>query len=117
MRAAQAAGARIILDPAPAPKRSRIREIDPLLRLTDIVTPNESEAEALTGFSISNCESALQAAQALYARGVKTVVIMLGAKGLVYLLWKCSLGTLPSKQLVSIERQCQRNESLAEAVS
>jgi ribokinase len=85
MRAAQAAGARIILDPAPAPERSKVQEIDALLRLADIVTPNESEAEALTGISIADQASALQAAQALRVRGVKTVVVKLGAEGLVYI--------------------------------
>lgn len=85
MRAAQAAGARIILDPAPAPERSRAQEINPLLKLADIVTPNESEAETLTGIPISDRASAMQAAQALGARGVKTVVIKLGAQGLVYI--------------------------------
>lgn len=85
MRAAQAAGARIILDPAPAPERSRVQSVDPLLQLADIITPNESEAEALTGIAASDRAGALQAAQTLRTRGVKTVVVKLGAKGLVYI--------------------------------
>ena len=85
MRAAQAAGARIIFDPAPAPERSRTREINSLLRLADIVTPNESEAEALTDMHVSDCDSALQAARALRGCGANTVVIKLGANGLVYI--------------------------------
>ncbi len=85
MRAARAAGTRIILDPAPAPERSRRRHIDALLQLADIVTPNESEAEALTGLPASDHASALRAAQALRACGANTVVIKLGAEGLVYI--------------------------------
>jgi ribokinase len=85
MRAAQAAGARIILDPAPVPERSGGKDSDPLLRLADIVTPNESEAEALTGIAVVDRASALHAAQALRARGVETVVVKLGAEGLVYI--------------------------------
>lgn len=84
MQAAHAAGARIILDPAPAPERSRAQEINPLLGLADIVTPNESEAETLTRIPTSDRAGALRAAQALCALGVKTVVVKLGAEGLVY---------------------------------
>lgn len=103
MRAARAAGTRIILDPAPAPERSSTHDINSLIRLADIVTPNESEAEALTGISTSNCDSALQAAQALRASGAKTVVIKRGADGLVYIDNDGSEGYIPPFNVVAVD--------------
>lgn len=75
-RTAAAAGARVILDPAPA------RELDPeLLADISILTPNEGEAERLTGVSVEDAESAHRAAESLRAQGVSTVLITLGARG------------------------------------
>lgn len=103
MRAARAAGTRIILDPAPAPERSSTRDINSLIRLADIVTPNESEAEALTGIPISDCDSALQAAQVLRASGARTVVLKLGAEGLVYIDHYGSEGYIPPFNVVAVD--------------
>jgi ribokinase len=47
----------------------------------DFLTPNESEAEVLTGIRVSSLEQAEQAADALLARGVGAVVVTLGAQG------------------------------------
>jgi ribokinase len=66
----------VILNPAPA----RALPGD-LLKLVSILTPNETEAEALTGIAVSDEESAARAAQALLAQGVETVIITLGARG------------------------------------
>lgn len=65
-----------ILNPAPACKLS-----DELLSKVSIITPNEKEAEMLTGISIMNIDSAKQAAQVLSAKGIKTVIITLGEEG------------------------------------
>jgi ribokinase len=74
IRAARAAGWFILLNPAPA------RRIDPaLLPLIDIVAPNETEAEALTG---SN--DARGAARHLVAQGARAALITLGAAGALY---------------------------------
>ena len=79
-RICAAAGGRVILDPAPA------RELDDeLLSTVSILTPNETEAERLTGVRVEGEESAHRAASALRARGVDTVLVTLGAAG-VYLL-------------------------------
>ncbi len=79
IRAAHVAAANrrlIILNPAPA------REVPPdLLKLITIITPNESEAEVLTGVSIRDDESAGRAADLLLRQGVQTVIITLGARG------------------------------------
>jgi ribokinase len=69
-------GVRVILNPAPA------RPLDDrLLSKVSILTPNETEAELLTGIAVTNDESAQQAAQALLDKGVRTVIITLGARG------------------------------------
>ncbi|MBU1823283.1 MAG: bifunctional hydroxymethylpyrimidine kinase/phosphomethylpyrimidine kinase, partial [Bacteroidetes bacterium] len=44
-------------------------------------TPNETEAEWLTGLSVSDEESAWAAARSLHTKGVQNVVITLGARG------------------------------------
>lgn len=74
--AAHARGATVILDPAPA-----LPLPDELWALTDILTPNESEAAALTGIPVRDEQSAAAAARALLARGTRTVIIKLGARG------------------------------------
>jgi len=70
------AGVSVILNPAPAQPLS-----DELLRLVSILTPNETEAELLTGIKVGDEVSAGQAADLLFARGVRTVVITLGQRG------------------------------------
>lgn len=70
------AGLRTILNPAPA------RELPgSLLKLISILTPNESEAELLTGIKVNNEATAAKAAAKLQRRGVPTVIVTLGAKG------------------------------------
>ncbi|MBU2996666.1 ribokinase [Cellulophaga baltica] len=46
-----------------------------------LITPNESESESLTGIKITDIETASQAADYFLNKGVKNVVITLGAKG------------------------------------
>ncbi|MFS9434872.1 ribokinase [Citrobacter sp. C348] len=66
----------VALNPAPA------RELpDELLSLVDIITPNETEAEKLTGIRVENDEDAAKAALALHAKGIHTVLITLGSRG------------------------------------
>ncbi|MCY7321788.1 MAG: ribokinase [Phormidesmis sp. CAN_BIN36] len=76
-QSAQKLGVRVILDPAPALSDLPI-ELYPLI---DILTPNETEAEQLVGFPIESPALVAEAATILQQRGVKTVVIKLGAKG------------------------------------
>lgn len=79
LQIARAAGVMTILNPAPAAELS-----DEMLQLCDYLTPNESEAEALTGIPVTDIPSAEKAADALLARGVKAVVITLGSNGALY---------------------------------
>ena len=69
-------GVRVILNPAPARPLN-----DELLATVSILTPNESEAELLTGIQVEDDESAAAAARALVARGVDTVILTLGSQG------------------------------------
>jgi len=65
-----------VLDPAPA------RELGPeLLRLVDVLTPNETEAQILTGIEVTDEESARAASKNLLERNVKAVILTLGCKG------------------------------------
>jgi ribokinase len=79
LRIAREAGVTTILNPAPAAALD-----DALLALCDYLTPNESEAEALTGLPVTTLLEAEAAADALLARGVGAVVITLGANGALY---------------------------------
>ena len=69
-------GVKFILNPAPMATVS-----DELLSLVWLITPNETEAEKLTGISIKSEGSALHAARALMAKGIDNVIITLGSKG------------------------------------
>jgi len=69
-------GARVILNPAPAQPLD-----DELLQHVSILTPNETEAEILTGIKADTDATVAQAAQVLLARGVQTVILTLGARG------------------------------------
>lgn len=73
---AEKAGVRVILNPAPARPLP-----DKLLRKISIITPNETEAELLTGVRVNSEAAASRAASKLLARGVKMVILTLGARG------------------------------------
>ncbi|MDR3711917.1 MAG: ribokinase [Puia sp.] len=73
---AVAAGKRVILNPAPA----RVLP-DRLLKRISLITPNEKEAELLTGIPVVDADTALLAAKALSVKGIGTVIITLGKKG------------------------------------
>lgn len=73
---ANKSGTTVVLNPAPAIPLS-----DQLLALVDIITPNETEAEVLTGIKVFDDQSAQLAANVLHKKGIKTVLITLGSKG------------------------------------
>ncbi|MBY7845535.1 ribokinase [Vibrio fluvialis] len=73
---AKEARTNVVLNPAPA------RELpDELLSCVDVITPNETEAEVLTGITVTDDASAQLAADALHRKGIEIVMITLGAKG------------------------------------
>lgn len=73
---AKKAGVPVILNPAPAQPLP-----NELLKCVSILTPNETEAELLTGIKVNSDAAAAKAAAKLRARGVKTVILTLGARG------------------------------------
>ena len=66
----------VILNPAPATALT-----DKILGSLFCITPNETEAEKLTGMAVRDDETAIAAANALLQRGVQNVVMTLGARG------------------------------------
>jgi ribokinase len=67
---------KVILNPAPACELP-----DTLLSRISIITPNETEAEMLSGIKVTDIRSAEAAARAIRKRGVITVIITLGSNG------------------------------------
>lgn len=74
--AREVAGVTTLLNPAPS-----VPIPEELLRQTDVLAPNESEAAALAGLPVSTPEEAELAARELQRRGARTVLITLGAAG------------------------------------
>ena len=66
----------VILNPAPACEIP-----DAILSLTDLLTPNESETEILTGMPTHSNEQAIEAAHNLLSKGIETVILTLGSRG------------------------------------
>ncbi|WP_312122821.1 ribokinase [Kosakonia cowanii] len=75
-RIAQQNNTTVALNPAPARQLS-----DELLALVDIITPNETEAEKLTGIAVTSDDDAARAARVLHDKGIRTVIITLGSRG------------------------------------
>ena len=66
----------VILNPAPACEIP-----DAILSLTDLLTPNETETEILTGMPTHSNEQAIEAAHNLLSKGIETVILTLGSRG------------------------------------
>jgi ribokinase len=77
-RRAKALGRTVVLNPAPA------RALPPaLLACADFLVPNELEAAALAGAPVASVEDAMQAGRRLREAGAGTVLVTLGARGVV----------------------------------
>lgn len=75
---AKSRGLIVVLDPAPASNPEPTA-----WDLVNIVTPNESEAESLTGIAVNDEASAVQAGQWFLDKGVENAVITMGGSGVV----------------------------------
>lgn len=76
---AKAKGVTVMLNPAPAPPSGDL-PIE-LWNSIDLLVPNQSEAEILTGIKCTDLGSAQKAAKALQAKGAKEVILTLGEDG------------------------------------
>ncbi len=81
LRAAGRCGARVLLDPAPAPSGTVPAEF---YSRHVVLTPNEPEAEALVGFRLVDDAAARRAAEVLLDRGAGAVLLKLGPRGLLW---------------------------------
>jgi ribokinase len=79
LKTARSFGVRTFLDPAPACPLP-----DEVYRNTDIIAPNESETETLTGIRVRSLEDAEAAGRELLSRGVQAAIVKLGARGCLY---------------------------------
>lgn len=79
LQLARDSGVKTILNPAPAAVLD-----DAMLGLCDFITPNETEAEALTGIGVATLQQAEAAAIALRQRGAAAAIITLGERGALY---------------------------------
>jgi ribokinase len=85
-------GKKVILNPAPAQVLP-----EEIFRDLYLITPNETEAEILTGVSVTDEATAAKAALALQEKGVKQVVITMGSKG-------AFVATGTTTQLISVPK-------------
>lgn len=77
---AREAGVKTILNPAPALENVP----EELLKVTDMIIPNETETEILTGIKVTDEASLKAAADHLHQLGIEAVIITIGSKGAFY---------------------------------
>lgn len=90
-------GVKVILNTAPIQPIS-----DDVLSKVDLITPNEVEAEILTGICINNLENAEKAAEWFFKKGVKNVLITLGERG-VFIATKEKQEIVPAYKVNAID--------------
>jgi ribokinase len=88
---------RVILNPAPATELS----VD-LLKQIFCITPNETEAELLTGIKVFSVDSAQKAALKLYNKGINNVIITMGSLG-AYLLNNSFSDLIPGTPVKAVD--------------
>jgi ribokinase len=91
------AGKKVILNPAPA-----VRVTDSLLSKLYMITPNETEAEMISGIHVRDTESAILAAKNIYNRGVQVVIITMGSKGALLFTGESAV-VIPSVKVEAID--------------
>lgn len=72
-------GVTTILNPAPAAKIP-----DELLKVTDIIAPNETESAVITGIKVNNKDAMTETAKYFRKKGVEITLITLGSRGVYF---------------------------------
>lgn len=76
---ARAAGVTTVFNPAPAEPFP-----ETIYPLCDYIVPNETEAAAIVGFALETLDDAKRAGDVFLSKGVKTALITLGSRGVLY---------------------------------
>ena len=103
-------GVKVILNTAPVQPIS-----DEVLSKVDLITPNEVEAEILTGVKVDSEEAADKAAEWFFAKGVKRVLITLGGRG-VYINTKEKKGIIPAYKVDAVTQRAREMHSMADSL-
>lgn len=90
-------GTRVVLNPSPAQPLDAA-----LLKLVDVLVPNQSELGLLTGMAVESVEEVTAAANALRAQGVKSVIVTLGGDGVV-VVDEMNVTRLPSYKVAVVD--------------
>lgn len=88
---------KVVLNPAPACALS-----DDLLKNIFIITPNETEAEKLTGIKVTDLKTAEEAARVLQDKGVEIIIITLGGSGAL-LLYENIAAHIPGYKVEAVD--------------
>jgi len=72
---------KVVLNPAPAPDFFN----EELFSSIDILTPNETELEKLSGLPVSNINEVETAAKSLLRKGLNSIIVTIGSKGALYI--------------------------------
>ncbi len=90
-------GIKVILNPAPADP-----EVKEILPYIDIITPNTTEAEILSGIRVSDLKSAEKAARAIYEQGVENVIVTMGRYGAL-VLESGKVSHVPAEEVIPVD--------------
>lgn len=98
LKLAKKYGIKTILNPAPAQPLS-----DELLGLVDIITPNESESQILTGINPLSDEDVKKAAAKLLEKVNESVVVTLGSQGVYFVSKNGENGFVPTTKVDAVD--------------
>lgn len=98
LKLAKKYGVKTILNPAPAQPLS-----DEILSLVDIITPNESETQILTGLNPLSDEDVKKAAAILLEKVNETVLVTLGSQGVYVTSKNGENGFVPTAKVVAVD--------------